>query len=246
MSSIDQTAEPARKIAAKQESLTEGKIVRVGFVGLGHMGAGMAANLLKAGHHVTVFNRTPAKTETLVARGAKAAMSIAEACRGDAVMTMLADDEAVENAVLGPDGVVANLAPGALHVSSSTISVGLSQRLTDAHAARRQRLVAAPVFGRPDVAAAGRLFVVAGGDADAVKAAAPLLDAIGQRTFVISDRPQAANLVKLSGNFLGASVIESLGEALALVAKGGIDQRRYLEFLTSTLFDAPIYKPTAN
>src|ERR1700731_2529790 len=105
MSSIDQTAEPARKIAAKQESLTEGKIVRVGFVGLGHMGAGMAANLLKAGHHVTVFNRTPAKTETLVARGAKAAMSIAEACRGDAVMTMLADDEAVENAVLGPDGV---------------------------------------------------------------------------------------------------------------------------------------------
>jgi 3-hydroxyisobutyrate dehydrogenase-like beta-hydroxyacid dehydrogenase len=242
MSSIDQTAEPARKIAAKQESLTEGKIVRVGFVGLGHMGAGMAANLLKAGHHVTVFNRTPAKTETLVARGAKAAMSIAEACRGDAVMTMLADDEAVENAVLGPDGVVANLAPGALHVSSSTISVGLSQRLTDAHAARGQRLVAAPVFGRPDVAAAGRLFVVAGGDADAVKAAAPLLDAIGQRTFVISDRPQAANLVKLSGNFLGASVIESLGEALALVAKGGIDQRRYLEFLTSTLFDAPIYK----
>jgi 3-hydroxyisobutyrate dehydrogenase-like beta-hydroxyacid dehydrogenase len=242
MSSINQTAQPARKIAAKQESLTEGKITHVGFVGLGHMGAGMAANLLKAGHHVTVFNRTPAKTEMLVARGAKAAMSVAEACRGDAVMTMLADDEAVESAVLGPDGVVASLAPGALHVSSSTISVALSQRLTEAHAARHQRFVAAPVFGRPDAAAAGRLFVVAGGGAGAVKAATPLLDAVGQRTFVISDEPQAANLVKLSGNFLGASVIESLGEALALVAKGGIDQRRYLEFLTSTLFDAPIYK----
>ena len=242
MSNIDQTSEPARTVAAKHESSTEGQIIHVGFIGLGHMGAGMAANLLKAGHRVTVFNRTPAKTETLVARGAKAALSIAEACRGNAVMTMLADDEAVEGAVLGPDGVIANLASGALHVSSSTISVGLSQRLTEAHAGRRQLFVAAPVFGRPDVAAAGRLFVVAGGDADAVKAAAPLLDAIGQRTFVISEKPQAANLVKLSGNFLGASVIESLGEALALVTKGGIDQRRYLEFLTSTLFDAPIYK----
>jgi 3-hydroxyisobutyrate dehydrogenase-like beta-hydroxyacid dehydrogenase len=166
-------------------------------------------------------------------------MSVAEACRGDAVMTMLADDEAVESAVLGTDGAAASLPPGALHVSASTISVALSQRLTEAHAARHQRFVAAPVFGRPDAAAA---VVVAGGDAGAVKAAAPLLDAVGQRTFVISDKPQAANLVKLSGNFLGASVIESLGEALALVAKGGIDQRRYLEFLTSTLFDAPIYK----
>jgi 3-hydroxyisobutyrate dehydrogenase-like beta-hydroxyacid dehydrogenase len=242
VSNIDQTSEPARTIGARHESSTESEMVDVGFVGLGHMGAGMAANLLKAGHRVTVFNRTPAKTEALVARGAKAAVSIAEACQGDAVMTMLADDEAVESAVLGPNGVVANLAPGALHVSSSTISVGLSQRLTEAHAAGRQRFVAAPVFGRPDAAAAGRLFVVAGGDADAVKAAAPLLDAIGQQTFVISDKPQAANLAKLSGNFLGASVIESLGEALALVAKGGIDQRRYLEFLTSTLFDAPIYK----
>jgi 3-hydroxyisobutyrate dehydrogenase-like beta-hydroxyacid dehydrogenase len=144
--------------------------------------------------------------------------------------------------VLGRDGVIANLAPGALHVSSSTISVELSRRLTEVHAGRGQRFVAAPVFGRPDAAAAGRLFVVAGGEAEAVEAAAPLLDAIGQRTFVISDKPQGANLVKLSGNFLGASVIESLGEALALVAKGGIDQRRYLEFLTSTLFDAPIYK----
>jgi 3-hydroxyisobutyrate dehydrogenase-like beta-hydroxyacid dehydrogenase len=144
--------------------------------------------------------------------------------------------------VFGPDGVVASLPPGALHVSSSTISVGLSQRLTEAHAARHQRFVAAPVFGRPDAAAAGRLFVVAGGDAGAVKAATPLLEAVGQRMFVISDKPQAANLVKLSGNFLSASVIESLGEALALVAKGGIDQQRYLEFLASTLFDVPIYK----
>ena len=230
------------QVADNRESSSQRRIMDVGFIGLGRMGAGMAANLLKAGHRVTVFNRTPAKAEALVAQGATAAVSIAEACQGDAMVTMLANDEAVEDVVLGRDGLIANLAPGALHVSSSTISVELSQQLTEVHDGRGQRFVAAPVFGRPDAAAAGRLFVVAGGEAEAVEAAAPLLDAIGQRTLVISDKPQGANLVKLSGNFLGASVIELLGEALALVAKGGIDQRRYLEFLTSTLFDAPIYK----
>jgi 3-hydroxyisobutyrate dehydrogenase-like beta-hydroxyacid dehydrogenase len=216
--------------------------LNVGFIGLGRMGVGMAANLLKVGHDVTVYNRTPAKAEALMSLGAKAAGNVAETCRGDAVITMMANDEAVESVVLGSDGVIANLAPGALHISSSTISVALSERLTDEHARKGQRFVAAPVFGRPDVAAAGRLFVVAGGDTAAVEAAIPLLEAIGQRTFVISDTPKAANLVKLSGNFLGASVIESLGEALALVAKADIDQQQYLEFLTSTLFEAPIYK----
>ena len=144
--------------------------------------------------------------------------------------------------VAGRDGVIANLSPGALHISSSTISVALSQHLTEQHAKKRQHFVAAPVFGRPDVAAAGRLFVVVGGEAVAVEKAASLLDAIGQKMFVISDTPKAANLVKLSGNFLGASVIEALGEAMALVGKAGIDERQYLKFLTSTLFDAPIYK----
>jgi 3-hydroxyisobutyrate dehydrogenase-like beta-hydroxyacid dehydrogenase len=170
------------------------------------------------------------------------ATSIAAVSRGDAVVTMLANDEAVEDVVLGRDGVIANLSSGSLHVSSSTISVALSERLTEAHIGKDQKFVAAPVFGRPDVAAAGRLFVVAGGDAAAIEKATPLLDAIGQRTFIISDTPKAANLVKLSGNFLGASVIEALGEAMALVGKAGIDERQYLDFLTSTLFDAPIYK----
>jgi 3-hydroxyisobutyrate dehydrogenase-like beta-hydroxyacid dehydrogenase len=214
----------------------------VGFIGLGHMGAGMAANLLKAGHRVTVFNRTPAKAQALIADGATLATSIAEASRGDAVVTMLANDEAVEDVVLGRDGVIANLASGGLHVSSSTISVALSERLTEKHARKGQKFVAAPVFGRPDVAAAGRLFIVAGGDAAAIEAAGSLLEAMGQKTFVISDTPKAANLVKLSGNFLGASVIEALGEAMALIGKAGIDERQYLEFLTSTLFDAPIYR----
>jgi 3-hydroxyisobutyrate dehydrogenase-like beta-hydroxyacid dehydrogenase len=216
--------------------------MNVGFIGLGRMGVGMAVNLLKAGHYLTVYNRTPAKAEALVTKGAKAAGSIADACRGDAVITMLANDEAVENVVLGRDGVITNLRMGALHVSSSTISVSLSQRLSEEHAKKGQQFVSAPVFGRPEVAAAGRLFVVAAGAPTAVDVAAPLLDVIGQRTFVVSDTPKAANLVKLSGNFLGAAVIESLGEALTLIAKEGIDERRYLQILTSTLFDAPIYK----
>jgi 3-hydroxyisobutyrate dehydrogenase-like beta-hydroxyacid dehydrogenase len=217
--------------------------MNVGFVGLGHMGAGMAANLLKVGHNVTVHNRTPTKAETLIAKGAKVAATVADVCRGNAVIvTMLATDEAVESVVLGRDGIVTNLAGGGLHVSSSTISVALSERLSDAHAKAGQRFLAAPVFGRPDVAAAGQLAIIAGGEADAVETAMPLLEAMGQKIFVISNVPKAANLVKLSGNFLIASVIESLGEALALVTKGGVDPARYIEILTSTLFDAPVYK----
>jgi 3-hydroxyisobutyrate dehydrogenase-like beta-hydroxyacid dehydrogenase len=216
--------------------------MKIGFIGLGHMGAGMAANLMKAGHDVTVYNRTPAKTDVLVARGAKAALSIADACRGDAVVTMLANDEAVEGVVYGAGGVLANLGRDAIHISSSTISVALSGRLAADHASASQRFVAAPVFGRPDVAAAGELFVVAAGAGEAIEAATPVFDAIGKKTFVVSETANAAILVKLSGNFLLASVIEMLGEAMALVAKGGVDRRQYLDLLTSTLFGAPVYK----
>ena len=215
--------------------------MHVGFIGLGRMGAGMAANLLKAGHQVTVYNRTAARAEALVARGAKAVASISEACRGEAVITMLANDNAVESIVLGDGGVLASLLAGAIHVSSSTISVALSDKLEKAHAKAGQRYIAAPVFGRPDVAAAGQLFVVVAGEKAAVETAAPLLDAIGQKTFVVSSSAKAANLVKLSGNFLIASVIESLGEAMALIGKGGVDRRLYLDVLTSTLFSAPVY-----
>jgi 3-hydroxyisobutyrate dehydrogenase-like beta-hydroxyacid dehydrogenase len=214
----------------------------VGFIGLGHMGSGMAANLLKAGHEVTVFNRTQAKAQPLLGEGAKFAAKVAEACRGDAVFTMLADDAAVEAIVLGEGGVLASLRTGAVHISSSTISVALSERLTQEHAKRGQRFVAAPVFGRPEAAAMHLLFVVAAGEPNAIDAAMPLLDAIGQKTFVISLTPKIANLVKLSGNFLIASVIESLGEAIALVAKGGVDTRQYIDMLTSTLFAAPVYR----
>lgn len=202
----------------------------------------MASSLLKAGHEVTVFNRTAAKAESLRAQGAEVAQGVSGACKGDAVFTMLADDHSVGSVVFGEDGILRNLATGAVHISSSTLSVGMTRRLAAAHAKAGQRFVAAPVFGRPEVAAAGDLFVLAAGDRDAVEAVRPLLDAVGKRTFVISDRPEAAALVKLSGNFLIASVIESVGEAMALVDKGGVDRHEYLALLTSTLFDAPVYK----
>jgi 3-hydroxyisobutyrate dehydrogenase-like beta-hydroxyacid dehydrogenase len=216
--------------------------MKIGFIGLGHMGSGMAANLLKAGHHLTVYNRTPGKAQALVSQGARAASEVADACRGDAVITMLADDGAVEGVAFGNKGVIASLRGGATHISMSTISVALSRRLAAAHAKAVQRFVAAPVFGRPEAAAAGKLFIAAGGAPDAVDACTPLFQVLGQSTFRVGDKPQDANLVKLSGNFLFASVIESLGEAMALVSKADIDRHEYLGFLTSTLFPAPVYK----
>jgi len=215
--------------------------MKVGFIGLGHMGAGMAANLLRAGHTVAVYNRTPGKAQPLIEQGAQPAARVADACRGDAVITMLADDAAVESVAFGDDGVIGQLGKGAVHISMSTISVALSERLAAAHAKVSQRFVAAPVFGRPDAAAAGKLFIVVAGQPDAIEACSPLLGALG-KTFPVADEPQSANLVKLTGNFLLASVIEGLGEAMALVGKAGIDRRRYLEILTSTLFTAAPYK----
>lgn len=216
--------------------------MKIGFIGLGQMGSGIAANLLSGGHEVVVYNRSPEKAQLLVERGARAAAVVADACRGEAVMTMLADDGALEQVVFGAGGVLASLAKGAIHVSMSTISVALCERLATAHAAAGQRFVAAPVFGRPEAAAAGKLFVVAAGAADAVGACQPLFEAIGQKTFLLGAAPPEAALVKLSGNFLIAAAIEAMGEAMALVAKAGIDRHRYLEILTSTLFSAPVYR----
>jgi len=216
--------------------------MKVGFIGLGNMGAGIAANLLKAGHDVTVYNRTAGKAEPLVQQGAHLGARVADACRGEAVMTMLADDPALESVAYGDAGILSHLSQGAIHVSISTIGIALSQRLTAAHAERGQRFVSAPVFGRPDAAAAGRLFIAAAGPNDALDACAPLFEAFGQKTFRFGSNPADANLVKLSGNFLISSVIESLAEAMALVAKAGMDQHQYLDFLTSTLFAAPVYR----
>ncbi len=216
--------------------------MKVGFIGLGQMGAAMARNLVKGGHEVAVWNRSREKAEAFAKEGAKAAADLHDVCQADAVFSMLADDKAARSVVMEPGGVLELLPKGATHISSSTISVALSEEFSTAHAKAGQGYVSAPVFGRPEAAAAGKLFVVAAGAPERVAALQPLFDAIGQRTFVLSEEPRTANLIKLSGNFLIACVIESLGEAMALVGKAGVDRAQYLDFLTATLFSAPVYK----
>ncbi|MGE5246044.1 MAG: NAD(P)-dependent oxidoreductase [Betaproteobacteria bacterium] len=216
-------------------------VSHVGFIGLGNMGHGMAANLVRAGFDVTVWNRTASRADDLVAAGASRAATVADASRAGVVITMVADDAALEQIVF-EGGLLEMLASGAIHVSMSTVSAALAERLTGDHARRDTVFVSAPVFGRPEAAAAAKLFVVAAGPAGALDTCQPLFDAMAQRTFRFGDRPQAANIVKLTGNFLIASVIESLGEAIALVRKSGIDPHQYVDLLTNTLFAAPIYR----
>ncbi len=213
--------------------------MKVGFIGLGSMGAAIAPNLVTAGHEVSVWNRSPKKADPLVAGGAIRAAMPAEASRGEAVFTMLADDAAVEGV---SEAILSSLPTGGVHISLSTISVALADRLTEAHAAKGQHFVSAPVFGRPPVAAEGKLFIAAAGAQAAIAKAMPLLEVIGQKVQVFGEKPSAANLVKLAGNFLIVNVTEALGEAMALVAKGGVEKADLLDFLTSTLFGAPIYK----
>jgi 3-hydroxyisobutyrate dehydrogenase-like beta-hydroxyacid dehydrogenase len=218
--------------------------MKLGFCGLGQMGRGMAANLIKAGHEVRLYNRSADKAEGL---GGIVAATPAEAAQdAEVVFTMLAHDAALREVAFGEHGFIAALPAGAIHVSCSTISVACAQELARAHAAAGQRFVSAPVFGRPDAAAGAKLFIATAGTAADIAACQPLFAAVGQRTFVMGAEPSRANLVKLSGNFLIAAVIESLGEAMALVAKGGVDQYAYLELLTSTLFSAPVYKTYGN
>jgi 3-hydroxyisobutyrate dehydrogenase-like beta-hydroxyacid dehydrogenase len=214
----------------------------VGLIGLGRMGAGIAKSLLRAGHRVTVYNRTRERAEALRKDGATVASSIAEACRGDAVLTMLADDAAVEAVVFGENGVLKSLARGQAHISLSTISVALSDRLAAEHSRAGQEFIASPVFGRPEAAEQAKLAVVVAGSKAAVERFNPLWEAIGQKLLVIGEQPSKANVVKLTGNFLIATVLESLGEALAFARKSGVDATALLDFLTSTLFNAPVYK----
>jgi 3-hydroxyisobutyrate dehydrogenase-like beta-hydroxyacid dehydrogenase len=214
----------------------------IGFIGLGNMGAAIARSLLRAGHRVTVYNRTRERAEALRRDGANVATSVAEACRGDAVLTMLADDVAVESVAFGDGGILRSLPRGHLHISLSTISVDLSEKLTSEHARAGQQFVAAPVFGRPEAAEAAKLIVVCAGDNKAIEHCKPLLESIGQKLAVIGERPSQANLVKLTGNFLIASMLESLSEAFAFARKSGLEAAALLDFFTSTIFNVPVYK----
>jgi 3-hydroxyisobutyrate dehydrogenase-like beta-hydroxyacid dehydrogenase len=221
--------------------------MNVGFIGLGKMGSGMARNLLKAGQHVIVYNRTRKSAEELEPLGAKVANSPSEAAAGvEALITMLADDRAVQDVIFEPGRAIESLPAGAVHISMSTISVDFSRRLAQSHKERHQHYVAAPVFGRPDAAAAGKLFIVSAGPTDQVERCRSLFAAMSQKIFVTSEDAPAANLIKLTGNFLITTMIESLAEAFALVRKSGVDQQKFLEVLTESLFSAPVYKTYGN
>ncbi|WP_242392537.1 NAD(P)-dependent oxidoreductase [Anaeromyxobacter oryzisoli] len=214
--------------------------MRIGFVGLGRMGSGMAARLVAAGHQLVVFNRTRGKAASLAARGAAIAEAPAEAARGvDALVTMLSDDAAVEEALFGGDGAARTLPRGAVHVSSSTISPELSARMAERHAAAGQRYVAAPVLGRPGIAERGELVVLAAGAPDALEASRPILDAIGKQVRVVGVEPPKANVVKLAANFVMAVTLEALGEAYALVESGGVDDATFLDVLNGAVLQSP-------
>ena len=217
--------------------------MKVGFIGLGNMGSAIARNLIKAGHTLTVYNRTRSHAEAFQPLGAAIAEIPSQAASDrEVLITMLADDAAVEDVILSSGNVLQALPAGAVHISMSTISVGLSRGLAKAHRKKQQHYVSAPVFGRPDAAAAGKLFIVAAGPSEQIKLCQPLFDVIGQKTFIASEEAPAANVIKLTGNFLLTTVIESLGEACALVRKVGLDPNAFLEFLTNSMFTAPVYR----
>jgi 3-hydroxyisobutyrate dehydrogenase-like beta-hydroxyacid dehydrogenase len=209
----------------------------VGFAGLGRMGRAMAQNLVAAGFPVRAWNRTPGKAPP-GATEKRSLREVAQECR--VVVTMVADDAALEQVTFGDDGLVAGLRRGGIHVSMSTISVALSRKLRDAHRDAGQRFVAAPVFGRPEAAEKKQLWIVCGGEQTDLAACERLFTSIGRGTFTLNEAPQA-NLVKLIGNFLIASTMEAIGEATALAEKGGIDPRRLMEFFGSTMLASPVF-----
>jgi len=216
--------------------------MRIAFLGLGKMGAAMAHHLLSAGHELTVWNRDPAKTAHLASQGATFAKTPAEAAEGqEVILSMLFDDAANEAVLLGEDGALSTLAPGALHIASSTISVALSKRLAAAHAEKGQQYVAAPVFGRPNIAADGKLWIVAAGAEDAVRKARPLLESFSRGISVAGPEPSQAHAVKLAGNFLITMMIQSLSEIVVFAKASGIDPALLLETVNSALFQSPFY-----
>lgn len=215
--------------------------MEIGFIGLGAMGRAMASRLLMAGHRLRVWNRSPGPAQELAGEGAEAVGTAAEAFRGDVAITMLADDAAYRS--VGLVGPLPDQAPrGLIHLNMATISVALTRELAAAHDARGLRYVAAPVFGRAEVAATGKLNIVASGPEDALDRAAPLFDAMGQRTWRLGADPVQAAAAKVAGNFMIASAIETMAEATTLAARHGVPPEALLDVLTNSLFDAPVYR----
>ncbi len=213
----------------------------VGFLGLGGMGKAMAANLLKIGHRVRVWNRSPDAVDLLVRAGAERAATPAEAFRGDAVLSMLADDEAVRDVIVR-SGALDAAPAGTLHVNMATVSAALAEEMAAAHAARGLRYLSAPVFGRTEVAQAAQLNIVVSGDARDIDRVQPLFDALGQKTWRMGEAPAAAAIVKIVGNLMIACAIEAMAEGIAVARRYDVPPAALLEMLTSTLFASPIYK----
>jgi 3-hydroxyisobutyrate dehydrogenase-like beta-hydroxyacid dehydrogenase len=216
--------------------------MKIGFLGLGKMGTPMAQRLIAAGHELSVWNRTEGRTEPLAREGAIVAGTPAEAELGaDAVITMLFDDHAHEEVLYGSNGLMEALTPSTLHISCSTISVALSERLTQDHARRGIPFVAAPVFGRPNVAEEGRLWIVAAGAEDAMAKARPVLEPLSRGISVVGTEPRQAHAVKLGGNFLISTMIQSLGESFVFAEAQGIAPQTFLDAVNNALFQSPFY-----
>jgi 3-hydroxyisobutyrate dehydrogenase-like beta-hydroxyacid dehydrogenase len=214
--------------------------MHVGFIGLGTMGKAMAANLLKAGHTLTVWNRSPGPAAELAALGAAVVARAADAARGDVVISMLADDASTNEVIT--DDLLSGAPKGLVHVTMATISVAACKALRERHDSYGLAFVAAPVFGRAEIAAAAKLNIVAGGADAAIMRVQPLFDAMGQKTWRAGSDPTHASLVKITGNFMLAASIEMLSEAFSLAEKGGVDPKVFAEIMTSTLFAAPAFK----
>jgi 3-hydroxyisobutyrate dehydrogenase-like beta-hydroxyacid dehydrogenase len=219
----------------------------IGFVGLGHMGAAMAANLAAAGHRVTAYVRRSDQRDKLVALGLKPTTEISNLFDRDVVISMLPDDDAVRDVVFGREdlgiaGLASGLKRGAIHLSMSTISTSAASHLAQAHARHGQGYVAAPVFGNPDAAKARQLFIVAAGAAADVERCQLLFDSLGHKTFVIGSDPGHANLIKLLGNMMTATALEMLGEVVAVALKRGLDPKPFIDIMTSTMFGGRVHK----
>ena len=215
--------------------------MKLGFIGLGQMGRAMAGRLLEAGHELVVYNRSAAAAESVRARGARVASQPEEALDAEVVITMLADDAAVDS-VWVASGLARGMSPSGIHLNMATVSLAMGKHLTELHRTGGSRYLSAPVFGRPYAAAKGQLDIVIGGDAAAIERCKPIFGELGRQHFIVSPEPAHANVVKIARNFLLAAIVESLGEAFALTRKAGVDPEKFLDIITSTAMNAPAYK----
>ncbi len=217
--------------------------MKVGFIGLGRMGSAMARRLCEAGHDVAVYNRTPEKARALAEAGAKVVGSMAEAARyGEAVVTMLADDAALEEVAQRSGGLLQSLPAGCVHICAGTHGVHLVRRIGAAHAKAGQIMVASPMLGRPEAVSSGQAGIVVGGPPEALARCRPLIEAMARRVFEAGADPAAAAAIKIANNFVLGCAIEAMGEGFSLIRKYGVVPQVFYDVMTDGLFSAPAYK----